>query len=247
MEQILTAESQPLSQLDLSSFSHEMRNLISLIGCELQMLSFSHPALSASEEWNEIICNLGDVQKMLEELSEYSNARRIHPQPTNLRAYLYSTLHCAKPALQSHGVTLEADLSDELPELPIDRARMRQALFNLLRNAREALSQKGGRILVRAYTLPDGTCISIEDNGCGMPPEVQKDIFLPFITHKPSGTGLGLAITKEIIEAHGGHVDVESTPGCGSIFRIILKEAAQPQQIRKAVLPHVPRCPHPYS
>ena len=64
--------------------------------------------------------------------------------------------------------------------------------------------------------------MKIEDNGCGISPEDLSTLFHPFVTHKKEGTGLGLTITKQIIEAHGGTISVQSTPGEGTLFTIVL-------------------------
>ena len=113
-------------------------------------------------------------------------------------------------------------IRDSLPILPVDRIKLRQAILNLLRNAQEAVPSSGGKITFRVHASAQAVCISVMDNGCGIPPEVQKDIFSPFITFKSTGSGLGLAVTKEIVEAHGGRIDLESSPDQGSVFRIIL-------------------------
>ena len=99
---------------------------------------------------------------------------------------------------------------------------MRQALLNLLRNAQEAISHPQGKIKVQANILPDGIRISICDNGCGITHSQQPDLFTPFVTFKSGGTGLGLPITRQIIEAHGGHLEISSVPDQGTEVRIFL-------------------------
>lgn len=101
---------------------------------------------------------------------------------------------------------------------------MKQALLNLLRNASEAVSLPGGKISFHVVLQEGCIHISIKDNGCGIAGNQLDQIFQPFVTFKENGTGLGLAITRQIIQAHGGSIQVESTPGQGSEFHILLPE-----------------------
>jgi len=95
--------------------------------------------------------------------------------------------------------------------------------MNLLVNAAHAI-ENFGRIVIRTGVEHDQAFIEIEDNGCGIPTELQRQIFDPFFTTKPvgKGTGLGLALSFNIIEKHNGHISLRSAPGKGSCFRINL-------------------------
>ena len=106
--------------------------------------------------------------------------------------------------------------------ISLDQTKIRQALFNLLRNAQESIQHTHGRILFSASVVPDGVQITISDNGCGMTEDQIENAFRPFVTYKPGGTGLGLAVTRQIIEAHQGTLCVESTPKEGTSFYIFL-------------------------
>lgn len=209
-------------QFTLSKFSHEIRNPIALISSELQMLASSHPEITTYDCWEDLMDNLGYVKELLDELSNYNNAGRVCMTATDLQSYLNTVLTSVKPTLDYLGIALETEIPDSLPTLPLDRVKMRQALLNLLRNAQESISHSQGKITVRAETQNSAVCISVSDNGCGMDLTQQKDIFSPFVTSKPTGTGLGLAVTSQVIEAHGGRIEVESIPGQGSTFRIFL-------------------------
>ena len=116
-----------------------------------------------------------------------------------------------------HITLVQTDLS-----ICLDQTKIRQALFNLLRNAQESIQHTHGRILFSASVVPDGVQITISDNGCGMTEDQIENAFRPFVTYKPGGTGLGLAVTRQIIEAHQGTLCVESTPKEGTSFYIFL-------------------------
>lgn len=209
-------------QFTLSKFSHEIRNPIALISSELQMLASSHPEITAYECWEDLMDNLEYVKELLDELSNYNNAGRVSLTDTDLKSYLRTVISSVKPTLDYLGIALETEIPDSLPILPLDRVKMRQALLNLLRNAQESISHPRGKITVRAEMLEHAVCISVSDNGCGMDLTQQKDIFSPFVTSKPAGTGLGLAVASQVILAHGGRIEVDSSPGQGSEFRIFL-------------------------
>ena len=172
--------------------------------------------------WDDITDNLEYVRELLNDLSDYNNADRLTLTDTDLRSYLETILSGVKTTLDYLGITLKTDISHSLPTLPLDRVKLRQAILNLLRNAEESISHPHGEILIRAYPVSEGVCISIQDNGCGINAEQLPDIFTPFVTSKSNGSGLGLSVTRQVIKAHGGHIEVESTPGQGSTFRIFL-------------------------
>lgn len=186
------------------------------------MMASSHPDVTDYENWDDIMDNLDYVKELLNELSSYNNAGRISPKPTNIKLYLENILASVRPTLDYLNIHLETEFSPFLPELSIDRIKLRQALLNLLRNAQEAISRPDGKILLRAEPWEKGICISVSDNGCGIPPSEKNNIFNPFVTFKKNGTGLGLAVTRQIIEAHNGHIETDSQPGHGSTFRIFL-------------------------
>ncbi len=124
-------------------------------------------------------------------------------------------------------VRVEADLDPALPRLRGNVALLQQVMVNTLQNAYQALPRDGsGRIAVRARTAQDGAAVdlSVEDNGCGIAPEIRDRIFDPFFTTRQSagGTGLGLAIIEGVIRQHRGQIRVESQVGKGTTFHFLL-------------------------
>lgn len=209
-------------QLTISKFSHEIRNPIALISSELQMMASFHPEVLSYECWEDIMGNLEYICQLLKELSTYNNAENLNLTPTDSEEFLYLITASVKPTMDYLGIQFHTHLEPGLPILPLDRVKIRQALLNLLRNAHESISGSEGCIQFRAFPTSQGICISIEDNGCGMDAAQLERIFQPFVTYKPGGTGLGLAVTRQIIEAHGGTLQVESTLHKGTAFRITL-------------------------
>lgn len=223
MQANTTAEQQEKEfRFTLSKLSHEIRNPLALVCSELQLIVSSHPEIADYEGWDDVMANLEYIKELLNELSDYNNAGKLTLSPTNLYTFLCSILASYKPTLEYLGIQLKADIPSHLPTIPLDRTKMRQALLNLLRNAQEAISHPHGKIKVQARILPDGICISISDNGCGITHSQQPEIFTPFVTFKSGGTGLGLPITRQIIEAHGGHLEISSVPDQGTEICIFL-------------------------
>lgn len=209
-------------QLILSKFSHELRNPLTLLYSELQMMASSHPEITSYREWENVLENIDYMQQLLNELSSYQNAGRISPVETDLTAWLNTIIHSFRPALDYLGISLETDIPAMLPRLFLDQTKMRQAFLNLLQNAQESIRHPDGMIRLSVSASADEICISITDNGCGMTTSQLNDIFHPFVTYRPGGTGIGLAVTRQIIQAHQGSLSVKSTPGKGSCFSVRL-------------------------
>jgi signal transduction histidine kinase len=98
-------------------------------------------------------------------------------------------------------------------------------LVNLIQNAAEAM-KNGGHVAVRASRFPDGggVILAVADDGPGIPDADHERIFQPFFTTKFTGTGLGLAITRSLVEQHGGRIDLDSEPGRGTTFFVVLPD-----------------------
>jgi signal transduction histidine kinase len=104
---------------------------------------------------------------------------------------------------------------------------VRQCLINLVRNASEAVTAKGGgKVTLRTRRADGRVEIEVEDDGTGIPPDVLPRLFDPFFSTKESGSGLGLALTQQIVKDHGGDVTVDSTVGKGTTFRVSVPAAA---------------------
>lgn len=209
-------------KLTLSRLSHEIRNPITLINSELQLMASSHPELCSYRQWDSLMDNLDYIKELLNELSDFSHASTVKPVPVNPQEFLTAILSCEKNTLNYLGITLETHMENINSQIYLDRIKMRQVILNLIRNSCEAIDHPGGKITVDLQKTDSGICISIKDNGCGMTEEQISNIFQPFISYKTDGSGLGLAVTSAIITAHHGQIKVLSKPGYGTVFSVYL-------------------------
>ena len=124
---------------------------------------------------------------------------------------------------------LKCELAGELPRVTVDPTQLRQVVMNIVTNAAEAVGSGGGRVLLRtgAQSGEDGgqVFVEVDDSGCGMDEDTCKRIFDPFFTTKDAGRGLGLATVLGFVRAHNGAIDVNSTPGRGTTFRVLIPVA----------------------
>ena len=140
---------------------------------------------------------------------------------------LDDTLQLLEPQLRRNQIEIVRSYSTDAPEIYGNAGKLQQVFTNLLLNARDAIPD-GGRIIVSTSTADDGSLIAeIADTGIGIAPENVAKIYDPFYTTKGvgQGTGLGLAVSYGIVQEHTGRISVDSTPGRGTTFRIILPAA----------------------
>ena len=150
----------------------------------------------------------------------------------NLRQVVDEAVACMARDPAKDGIDLRVNIDDQLT-VRADEKQLLQVLFNLLLNARQALTGHGGRMVVEAVARDDDRVeICLRDNGCGIPAEKLDSIFEPFVTSKTGesaggakGAGLGLAICRDIIDEHRGAITVQSQVGHGTTFTVTLPAA----------------------
>lgn len=145
--------------------------------------------------------------------------------PLSLYDTLTSSLNLVRHQFQLDNITVRREFSPGCPYILGDRLQLEQVFVNLLTNARHALATvRTKEVAVTTRLTCDSVKIIVRDTGCGMPPDIQERVFDPFFTTKAvgEGTGLGLSIAHGIIQSHKGAISVESMPGNGTSFTVIL-------------------------
>ena len=208
-----------------AQIAHEVRNPLSSIGLNAELLG-DELAPGADEARRLIASIIGEVDRLAEITETYLRFARL-PRPKleseDLGVIVRSVIDFSRGELAQDGIALSVDIAPELPELPADEAQLRQALINLVRNAREAMADspvKRLEIGVRADAAAGRLTVQVSDSGSGIDGGDLGKIFDPFFSTKERGTGLGLALVQQIVVDHGGQIEVESRAGRGTTFTI---------------------------
>jgi signal transduction histidine kinase len=210
-----------LQQMNLAAagLAHETRNPLNIIRGLAQMISREDSALPQTRTHSrEIVDETDRVTAQLNEFINYSRPREVRRVAVDLNALINEV-----------GRALNYDLEEKKARLVVaaepfgidaDEAMLRQALFNLVLNAVQAV-ETGGQIHVAARKTGAGEAsIEISDNGPGVSPENLDEIFKPYFTTHKKGTGLGLAVVRQIVLAHGWDIDCVPNQPQGALFRI---------------------------
>lgn len=162
------------------------------------------------------------IEQIVRDLREFARETDREWHRVDVNAGILSTLNIIRLRATKKNVQIETDL-DELPCVQCQPTKINQVVLNLVSNAIDAC-REGGKVTVRSRGAGPNLEIQVLDNGSGIPPAILDRIFDPFFTTKPPGmgTGLGLSISHAIIEDHGGRIDVESKPGEGTKFTVVL-------------------------
>jgi signal transduction histidine kinase len=208
----------------------------------------------------------GECRKLVDlsnDFLRFARLRELNARPTTLDSVVSRMIDFLAPTARQRGVEINWFPEPDLPPVSLDCDLFEQALLNLLLNAEQAMPEGGALTLIgrtgermSARKDPDGAgpdrqpealtsstgaphwvFLDVIDTGVGIAPEALPKLFRPFHTTKPDGNGLGLATTRKIVLAHGGTIDVQSTPGRGTKFTIALPAAPDPDQFSGSRVP----------
>ncbi len=208
--------------------AHEIRNPLNAIGIAVQRLR--REFLPEGEGRQQVFADLTKVIReeisrlntIVEEFLSLSRGGRLDLQPVAPAALLHNVQALFQAQAHSRGVQLVVEVADACPPVAADLPKMQQVLVNLVKNALEAITGPGQILLRAAAAGADHVRLTVTDTGKGLAPEELDHIFDPYYTTKERGLGLGLALAHEIVQAHGGQMSVDSRPGAGTTFTIIL-------------------------
>jgi len=205
-----------------AQIAHEVRNPLSSIGLNTELLEdeLGENAVEARELCRAIH---NEVNRLTEVTETYLGLRGGKPKlaKESLNAIIDDLVGFVRNDLATRHVELETKLDPEDPAGYVDANQIRQCLINLVRNAADAVSIKGGgHVVLRTRGAWDHVEIEVEDDGVGIASELLPRLFDPFFSTKEGGNGLGLALTQQIIRDHGGEIQVTSRVGRGTTFTL---------------------------
>lgn len=166
------------------------------------------------------------LEHILEDFLHYARGGVVDRRPEDLARIVRELVEFVEPEDERAGIRHHVDLPIGLPLVLVDEARVKQAVLNLLVNARQAMPD-GGELLVRVRRMGNQVELSITDTGIGMSPEKLARCFEEYWSDKPGGTGLGLSTARRIVEEHGGTITAISEEGRGSSFSLYLPLAVE--------------------
>ncbi|MBY4892108.1 PAS domain-containing sensor histidine kinase [Rhodobacteraceae bacterium N5(2021)] len=235
MDRAMSSKTAAKSAIGMAEMlAHEIKNPLAGITGAAQLISMNANA-EDRELTDLIVAETRRVLKLLEQVEDFGNVRPPERRAVNIHDVLDHARKSASVGFAAHMNIIE-DYDPSLPHTWADPDQLQQVIVNLLKNAAEA-GQSGGTIRLRTFyemslkvRHPDGSGsavplqIEVIDDGPGIPPELAKDVFEPFVSGRENGTGLGLALISKIVSDHDGWIAVESAPG-HTAFRISLPVA----------------------
>jgi len=228
-----------------ATIAHEFNNVLMGIQPFAEVIRRDATASEKTQKAaTQIIGSVARGKRVTQEILRFTQPAEPAFQPVVLADWLQQLLPELR-AMTGQRINIEI----EKPPRPVvarcDPTQLQQVLTNLVLNARDAMPSGGTITLITADSgdrqfsfgrIPDGrVLLAVRDNGSGMLPEVRQSIFEPLFTTKRSGTGLGLAVAQQVIERHGGTIYVDTAPGAGTTFFLLLSAAEEPgvQQAEK--------------
>ena len=210
-----------LKEMNLAAagLAHETRNPLTIIRGLAQMISKQSDTAPEIRDKSRAIVNEADkVAAQLNEFINYSRPREVRRSPLSLNSVVNEVVRALSYDLEEKKIKLQVN-GDALM-IEADEQMLRQALFNLILNAIQAVDGDGNIEVLARKTSASEAALEVRDNGPGVPPENRLEIFKPYFTTQKTGTGLGLAVVQQIVQAHGWEIDCQSNAPTGAVFRI---------------------------
>ncbi len=215
-----------------SGLAHEIRNPLNALNINVQLLEedLQRPEVNR-EEALELIRDVKNeiirLEEILTEFLRFAKPPELQLEEEDINSVVDEVLRFIGPETERQGIIIEREFQSDLPPLKLDKKLFKQALFNLILNANQAMAE-GGKLKVRTRLLDGQVQIEVCDAGPGIPGDIRDNIFDLFFSTKEDGTGLGLSITQRIVKEHKGTIEVSSLNGKGAIFSMKL-----PLEIKK--------------
>ncbi|HIE30229.1 TPA: sensor histidine kinase [Candidatus Poribacteria bacterium] len=205
-----------------AAFAHDIRNPLSSIKMMVQLLRKRVQPGEENQKYirsiTEEIDRLNDIVK---NIMDFARPMKLNLQKDDINSVLLEVLNFMEAKLIHHKITLVKNLSKDLPLIMLDADKLKQVFMNVIFNAIQSMSS-GGELTIATKQRGSTILVEISDTGVGIPPENLSRLFEPFFTTKAEGTGLGLTNARQILQQHGGDIEVQSKVGVGTTVIISL-------------------------
>ncbi len=208
--------------------AHEVNNPLAGVLASIENLRDNPDDEEMRDRYLELIADgLKRIERTVANLLNFARSREIKLERTSINHNLRHVVELVGYQLRASGVEVEMDLDDDPAAVEADHFQMEQLFLNLVLNALDAM-REGGTLSLRTRVRGGKVIAEVRDTGHGIPVEVRDRIFDPFFTTREvgEGTGLGLAVSGSIVAAHGGWIELETSIGRGTTFRVILAAVA---------------------
>ncbi|MDQ3070887.1 MAG: ATP-binding protein [Acidobacteriota bacterium] len=211
-----------------AGLTHEVKNPLNAMTIHLELLRGKlaklDPPPDASKHVDVIGAEIRRLDEVVVNFLKFTRPEELKLEPVDLSKLVAHIARTVEPEAVAQGVTVKVDVPATLPEVNGDASMLGQVFMNLAVNAVQAMPQ-GGALRIDARAVGRRVRVDIADTGSGIPPEHLARIFDLYFTTKKKGSGIGLSMVYRIIQLHDGEVEVQSTPGAGTRFRIFLPQA----------------------
>ena len=207
------------------TLAHEIRNPLTNITLALNQLEDEIPKSDDAELYLGIIERSSKrINTLIERLLKSSEQKTLKFSDSDIVKIIKLAVEGAEDRAKLLDINLVYDFENDSLAYSCDSEKLQLAISSLITNAIESYNSNPGQVIIGEYVEDDYICIYVEDMGCGMSGAERKQVFDPFFTRKKSGIGLGLTDTLAIISEHQGQIEVESEPGLGTTFTILLPQ-----------------------
>lgn len=214
-----------------SGIAHEINNPLGIIlGYTQLLLRSEDPESQKYEDLKTIEKHVKSCKTTVEDLLNFARSSKPKKEFFDIHETIDDVLNFVRHRSDMHGMFMERRYGPDVPRMLMDEKKIKQVLINLLMNAKHAVGETGSIIISTRYEAErDLVSVMVQDTGYGIEDKNLSRIFDPFFTTKPTGegTGLGLAVSYGIVKTHGGELLVESEPGKGSTFTMVLPAAGK--------------------
>ncbi len=217
---LVVAEKLALTGRVARMLAHEIRNPLTNINLTIEQLEFEASNPEFETYFGMIKRNTRRISDLINELLLSSRPADVLKEKHAVSKLIDNTLALAKDRITLKNVKVEKNIADDLCDVSVDEPKIKTALLNIIINAVEAVPEHGGVIKITARKENDKCYVIIEDNGHGIETQHIGKLFEPYFTLKNGGMGLGLASAQNIIQSHGGTIEVESELKKGTKFAI---------------------------